>query len=249
MTEILSDQDVRRQALLSLLEPFPDEQIGLLPRVTCPDCSNPRKKCDDPRHKKQRCNECNAYVSPKHIHIDYVGHGATTDRLLSVDPEWNWEPCGYDPNGMPAFIQDKAGNPIEFWIRLTVAGVTRLGVGTCPSDQFDPAKVLIGDALRNAAMRFGVALDLWIKGHAEDDEKATAGQRRQAPDPTGDPVKLARILATVNGLPQADRDRVRGWVESKGFPDHPRKLNDTQADQVLVYLEATSKETATDEPV
>jgi hypothetical protein len=162
---------------------------------------------------------------------------------------WNWEPLSFDQNGLPLFTYNKDMEPVSMWIRLTVCGVTRLGVGSCPDGQFDAEKVLIGDALRNAAMRFGVALDLWIKGHAEDDEKATTGQRRQAPDPTGDPVKLARILATVNGLPEDDRDRVRGWVESKGFPDHPRKLTDAQADQVLVYLEAATKETATDEPV
>ncbi len=50
---------------------------------------------------------------------------------------------------------DKAGN---LWIKLTVCGVTRPGVGDGKT-----AKELIGDAIRNAAMRFGVALDLWAK--------------------------------------------------------------------------------------
>src|SRR5690606_32615245 len=39
-----------------------------------------------------------------------------------------------------------------------ICGVTRIGVGDGKS-----AKECIGDAIRNAAMRFGVALDLWAK--------------------------------------------------------------------------------------
>jgi hypothetical protein len=88
------------------------------------------------------------------VFLDYVGHAAVTDRLLTIDPEWSWEPMGVDPNtGLP--VTDAKGN---LWIKLTVCGVTRIGVGDGKS-----AKECIGDAIRNAAMRFGVALDLWAK--------------------------------------------------------------------------------------
>jgi hypothetical protein len=105
-----------------------------------------------------------------------VGHADVTDRLLAVDPEWNWEPKAEDEHGLPVFDTDKNGSPVGLWIRLTVGGVTRLGYGSCPSGQNDAVKVLIGDALRNAAMRFGVALDLWAKGDRADPtaENATA---------------------------------------------------------------------------
>ena len=45
---------------------------------------------------------------------------------------------------------------------MTVGGVTRFGYGTTdnPRDPDFPKK-LVSDAIRNAAMRFGVALDLW----------------------------------------------------------------------------------------
>lgn len=89
--------------------------------------------------------------------LDYVGHAAVTDRLLSVDEEWTWEPLAYTETGLPAY--DNAGG---LWIKLTVGGVTRLGYGDGP----DP-KQRIGDALRNAAMRFGVALTLWTKDELE----------------------------------------------------------------------------------
>lgn len=87
------------------------------------------------------------------IMLDYVGHAAVTDRLLTVDPEWTWEPFALDDHGLPAL--DRSGN---LWIRLTICGQTRIGVGDGKS-----AKECIGDAIRNAAMRFGVALDLWAK--------------------------------------------------------------------------------------
>lgn len=100
--------------------------------------------------------------------LDYVGHAATTDRLLAVDPEWTWEPVAFDEHGLPAFTTGKI-----LWIRLTVCGVTRYGVGDGAT-----VKECIGDAIRNAAMRFGVALDLWGK---EELEQANGPAPRIAP--------------------------------------------------------------------
>lgn len=95
------------------------------------------------------------------VMLDYVGHAATTDRLLEVDREWTWEPLALDQVGLPAI--DAAGN---LWIKLTVCGVTRLGVGDGKN-----MKERIGDAIRNAAMRFGVALDLWSKEELSSDHQ------------------------------------------------------------------------------
>ena len=97
--------------------------------------------------------------------LDYVGHAAVTDRLLTVDPHWSWEPVAWDEQGLPLY--DRAGG---LWIRLTVCGMTRLGYGDGP----DP-KQRIGDAIRNAAMRFGVALDLWTKGELESQDPNGGG--------------------------------------------------------------------------
>ena len=92
--------------------------------------------------------------------LDFVGHAARTDRLLDADPGGNWEPLAMSERGLP--LRDEEGG---MWIRLTVCGVTRLGYGHAGSKQGgDAVKELIGDALRNAAMRFGAALDLWHKG-------------------------------------------------------------------------------------
>ena len=93
------------------------------------------------------------------LQLDYVSHAWVTDRLLQVDPTWNWEPVGFDESGLPKF--DENGG---LWIKLTVCGVTRYGYGEPQGrDKFDLRKGSIGNAIRNASMRFGVALDLWAK--------------------------------------------------------------------------------------
>jgi hypothetical protein len=115
--------------------------------------------------------------------LSYVGHAALTDRLLRVDPLWTWEPMALTPQGLPLF--DESGG---LWIRLTVCGHTRLGYGHAAKKQ-DPGareKEVIGDALRNAAMRFGAALDLWHKGgdlHAQDDDVERAAIQSEATGP------------------------------------------------------------------
>lgn len=93
------------------------------------------------------------------LQLDYVSHAWVTDRLLQVDPLWTWKPLAFTEAGLPAF--DANGG---LWIELTVCGVTRYGYGEPQGrDKFDMTKGAIGNAIRNAAMRFGVALDLWAK--------------------------------------------------------------------------------------
>jgi hypothetical protein len=93
------------------------------------------------------------------LQLDYVSHAWVTDRLLEVDPTWTWEPVAFDEAGLPKF--DENGG---LWIKLTVCGVTRFGYGEPQGrDKFDLRKGSIGNAIRNASMRFGVALDLWAK--------------------------------------------------------------------------------------
>ena len=148
----------------ALRKPFDPSAVGKLPRLTCRDCSqSQRRRCD--RHSwVTHCPDCQGSHSNAAIHLSYVGHAAATDRLLAVDPAWTWEPLAYGPDGLPAL--DRHGN---LWIRLTVCGVTRLGYG----DGSTSIKELIGDAIRNSAMRFGVALDLWAKEELEQSEHPT----------------------------------------------------------------------------
>lgn len=160
-------------ALSALRAPFPENAIGKLPRSTCRACSkSERKRCDD-HDWISNCQVCHGRHSSATMHIDYVGHADVTDRLLQVDPEWTWRPFTVEEiQGIPPTLRD------GLWIMLTVCGITRPGFGDTENGK--GPKEAIGDALRNASMRFGVALDLWAKGDREwahtivDDSDPTA---------------------------------------------------------------------------
>ena len=84
----------------------------------------------------------------------FVSHGHVTDRLIAVDPEWTW-------TVLKEFeYQHAEGN---YWIlgRMTVGGVSReeYGHGKNPMEA-------ASHFIRRAAMRFGVALDLWLSEEA-----------------------------------------------------------------------------------
>lgn len=257
MTQIIAD-DTQREALLSLLEPFPEDRIGKLPRVTCGDCSDRRTQCHE--HKRVYCKTCRATVSTKHIHIDYVGHADVTERLLRVDPVWSWEPFALDEDGLPKLDVDDLGRPVGLWIRMTVLGVTRIGYGSCPSAQPDAVKVLIGDAIRNAAMRFGIALDLWSKTErsnpAADNPVADAGQRAA-------PAKLraadaqivvdaAWVAAFERRLAEATLDNVHGFRQDVMDARRAGTINSDVANRLLAAVkqraDALSAVTATGLP-
>lgn len=141
-------ETTKPEGLSALRTPFEAHLISQRPQ--------PLKK-DAP---KGRCPECGGWHALPAIHLDYVGHAALTSRLLDVDPQWNWEPVAFGEDGLPLF--DGNGG---LWIKLTVCGQTRLGYGDAEGKRGpDAVKEAIGDALRNAAMRFGAALDLWHKG-------------------------------------------------------------------------------------
>lgn len=148
------------------------------------------------------------------VKLDYVGHAAVTHRLLDVDPRWSWEPFALDEHGLPLVVGG------ALWIRLTVCGMTRIGVGTVntadPSG--DDLKILIGDALRNAAMRFGVALDLWSKEDLHQAESAEADELE---------ADRAAAVARVKALTDGQRAAVGERVPSRKPSEWDRPYLDT----------------------
>lgn len=151
--------EAQKEALKLLRVPFEQNHISMKPQPT-------KQQTDEVKQDFQkgiRCELCGGWHHPKVAHLTYVGHAALTHRLLDVDPLWSWEPLAFDGVGLPA--TDKDGG---MWVKLTVCGMTRLGYGDAQEKTGPNAvKERIGDALRNAGMRFGMALDLWHKGVLE----------------------------------------------------------------------------------
>ncbi|MFC7378222.1 hypothetical protein [Brevundimonas sp. GCM10030266] len=197
-----------------LREPFPAHQISKLPKPTKPQTD--AVKADF--KKGIRCKICDGWHHPDVVHLDYVGHAALTDRLLDADPNWSWEPVAFNPAGLPA--QDADGG---LWIRLTVDGVTRLGYGHPDGKKGgDAIKEAIGDALRNAAMRFGAALDLWHKGdlHLADGEAEAPPPANDEQDKPKSPPTLAEradaLVGALNKAATADALE-RTWAKGSGL--------------------------------
>lgn len=158
-------------SLNDLRAPFTANLISWLPKETRAQI-DARKGPNGRSVMLWNCAQCGGAHHKDAVHLEYVGHAALTSRLLDVDPMWSWEPMGFTSEGLPAF--DQRGG---LWIKLTVLGMTRPGYGCADGKNGgDAVKEIIGDALRNAAMRFGAALDLWHKGdlHAEDEAGGTS---------------------------------------------------------------------------
>jgi len=193
MTETL-----KPTGLALLRAPFPANQISKLPKES-------RAQADDRKARKQgcvvwKCPECGGAHHKDATHLDYVGHAALTDRLLDCDPHWYWEP--YVADGLP-----NAGNGM--WIKLHVCGQSQIGYGHADGKQGgDAIKEIIGDALRNAAMRFGAALDLWHKGDLHLDES-----EEPAPAKPAEALSDAQWMIISDLISQTNTD-------AKAFCDH-----------------------------
>lgn len=216
-------------AFAKLREQFPAANIAKLPKVSCWNCTQAAKNnkgatCNE--HRKAKCAECGNFITTDHIHLDYVGHAETTARLLDADPEWTWEPLAFDDRGLPAV--DGFGG---LWIRLTIAGVTRLGYGSADGKPGpNGVKEAIGDAIRNAAMRFGVALDLWAKTDLHSDDHDSG------PEPDTAPERPARResgksddewTAKPSQIRNADKGQITNLVmefERVGIKDRDERL-------------------------
>lgn len=161
------------------------------------------------------------------ITLDFVGHGYITQRLLDVDPAWNWEPVAFDAQGLP--LLDEFGG---LWIRLTVCGVTRLGYGDAGGKRGQNAiKEAIGDALRNAGMRFGLALDLWCKGDPD----------APAPPKPKTPADIARdnLLKLVNANKLNPRELGQRFANDYGMP-----IADADVETIQGFIQIVSEELA-----
>jgi hypothetical protein len=139
--------------------------------------------------------------------LSYLGHADTTRALNEADPTWTWCPMATDEQGLPVLDRDEHGRPVGMWIWLQVCGVERPGYGSVEPGKRDAVKELVGDSIRNAAMRAGIALDLWsAAARAADAAEAAKPQRRRA----------AKARSNTD-LPAADPTPAPGTAELKAL--------------------------------
>lgn len=99
-------------------------------------------------------------ATAKRPELDFVGHAAVTDRLNKWAPDTTWRVLKWFAVGETVWIHGE----------MTVGGVTREEFG----DGSD-LKEAMGNFIRRAAMRFGVALDLWSRQELETSDPIAVG--------------------------------------------------------------------------
>jgi hypothetical protein len=153
------------------------------------------------------------------VTLDFVGHADITRILIEIDPTWSIDPVAFDDAGLPARV--KIGNMIQSGFWMTLLGQTRYCVGSVEERKSDVGKELVSDAIRNGAMRFGVALSLWTKAEWEDlahtpaaapeivTSKKVSSVKASKPEPVrpAHPDALAKFV-TVCAEANLDHDRV-----------------------------------------
>lgn len=219
--------------LALLRKPFAAHHISQLPKET----KKQREEREADRSKGIKCQICGGWHHRDAIHLDYVGHAALTDRLLDTDPMWSWEPLALR-DGLPAF--DPSGG---LWIKLTVCSVSRLGYGHAAGKPgMDPGareKEVIGDALRNAAMRFGAALDLWHKGdlHPEDGGGQDAPSEPVSGEVTVTSARLTAFEANRQGIGEGIKKFIDG-ATAKELDLWEKNFDRNTAHVPLAWLES-----------
>jgi len=125
--------------------------------------------------------------------LDFVGHADICRILITIDPLWSWEPIEWD-GGKPAMYIEN--DMLTMWGRLTVLGKSVIGVGTVKASAIEASKQVVGDYLRNSAMRLGISLSLWTKSewseldHTPAPAKRTTGANAKPAAPPAEPHQL-----------------------------------------------------------
>jgi hypothetical protein len=125
--------------------------------------------------------------------LDFVGHADICRILITIDPLWSWEPIEWD-GGKPAMYIEN--DMLTMWGRLTVLGKSVIGVGTVKASAIEASKQVVGDYLRNSAMRLGISLSLWTKSewtdldHNPAPAKRTTGANAKPAAPAAEPTDL-----------------------------------------------------------
>lgn len=153
---------------------------------------------------------------------DYVGHGHVTKMLIAIDPMWDWQPAAWI-DGKPAITitesvqtfrsgETKKTRIATMWGFMTVLGKTLPCVGSAKADKEDVEKELIGDLIRNGALRFGVCINLWARTDDHAPRQATPARTYETRQDTA-----PRNIVSSNGALKIKGDQhgdLPDWLAS-----------------------------------
>jgi hypothetical protein len=129
-------------------------------------------------------------------YVDYVEWHTVADLLDRNVPDWSHAVRGVV----------RIGDFVAVTAAITINGVTREGVGTGPADSETGIKKAEHDALKRAAVKFGVARDLYRDEDGSNDSSRRMGNNAPA-TPQKDPIAKAladlispKQLALINRL-------------------------------------------------
>lgn len=155
----------------------------------------------------------------KGLVLDYMGHADVTLALITIDPAFEYGWVEDQHNGIMAIEETKDLYVLNGW--LTLNGVTRKGVGTCEKRKQEYHKELIGDLLRNCAMRFGVGTKLWSRAEAVEAAIEV---------PTWEPpVRVAKAYDDLKGLSDGAKAKVKELCAEYGKKITVRDMADDEA--------------------
>lgn len=133
------------------------------------------------------------------------------DRM--VEPQWK-ESAGFALPSKPRRI-----NPLGKRGRARRKAMAATPVaGTCEDRKFEPEKELIGDLLRNGAMRFGIGLALWAKEEWAD-------------------LAPPSIFARIRTADADTKAAVKEYAQSKGYTVTKSALDAAQAADLNAWMD------------
>lgn len=163
--------------------------------------------------------------------VEYVEWQTVADRLDRLTPEWSHAVRDMIP----------LGNFVAVIVALTIHGVTREGVGTGAADSETGIKKAEHDALKRAAVKFGMARDLY-----RDDDSEADGRPNHFPTRSFNPLAQTQnelispnqfsLIHKLASYGRTDPETVCQELFQTALPEISRRA----ASQLISYLQQLS---------
>jgi hypothetical protein len=171
--------------------------------------------------------------------VDYVEWHAVADLLDRICPDWTHEVTGIK----------QIGDFVAVTASITIKGVTRQGVGTGSAYDEKGIKKAEHDALKRAAVKFGVARELYRKEEEAAPQRNGTGATAHAQFPSEPVAKTMADLVTPKQLVAiraiANAQRINAEAECQALLGcRPEELSRRAASAFIDHLKSKTDETA-----